>query len=381
VDAIAPAPASNSSGGAARDAQRGGRDAHPTRELAHALRSLVNRSLVVPTDEFQSFTLVPLVADFLRKKKPVVVAETGDRLEKRAYALIIENGYEQHDRFPILEAAWPGIAPALPLFLTGDNERLQTVCDAHAHFLQFQGLWDEWVALCEKAEAKAVAVGDYFNAGRRAYDAGFIYFLRSQADIVLMCADRATAHWARAKAGVRERAIAIQLRGHGHRLKKDYPAAITAYRESLDLHRSLAAESIDVASGLNDLASAEALSRDFAAADGHFREALHMARTFGDAECVAATTGNLAAQALAREDWPGAEALAREALPLSEAARRQELIGSDNRRLAHALVRQGKAAEALPYARRAVAIFTPLGTPDLAVAQATLAECEQALAK
>ena len=39
-----------------------------------ALRSLINRSLVVPSEELQTFTLVPLVADFLRKKKPEVVA-------------------------------------------------------------------------------------------------------------------------------------------------------------------------------------------------------------------------------------------------------------------------------------------------------------------
>ena len=71
----------------------------------------------------------------------------------------------------------------------------------------------------------------------------------------------------------------------------------------------------------------------------------------------------------------------REALPLSEAVYRQESIALDSYRLAHALVRQSKAAEALPYARRAVEIFTRLGSPDLAKAQATLAECEQALAK
>jgi hypothetical protein len=61
---------------------------------------------------------------------------------------------------------------------------------------------------------------------------------------------------------------------------------------------------------------------------------------------------------------------------LAEAVHRQQLIASNNRRLAKALVRQGKAAEALPYARRAVDIYTPLGSPDLAVAQATLRECE-----
>jgi len=44
-------------------------------------------------------------------------------------------------------------------------------------------------------------------------------------------------------------------------------------------------------------------------------------------------------------------------------------------------VRQRKAAEALPHARRAVEIYTRLGSPNLANAQATLAECEQAPAK
>ena len=59
-----------------------------------ALRTLANRSLVVPDQEEKAFALVPMVADFLRRKRPEVVAETGNRLEQRAYALIVENGYE-----------------------------------------------------------------------------------------------------------------------------------------------------------------------------------------------------------------------------------------------------------------------------------------------
>jgi hypothetical protein len=66
----------------------------------------------------------------------------------------------------------------------------------------------------------------------------WVYFLRGQADAVLACADRAAAHWLAAQAGTRERTIAITLRGHGHSLNADYPAAIAAYREALELVRS-----------------------------------------------------------------------------------------------------------------------------------------------
>lgn len=344
-----------------------------------ALGDLANRALVIPDEADETFALVPMVADYLRRKRPEVVAETGNRLEKRAYALIMENGWKKHDRFPTLEAAWPGIAPAMDLFLAGDNARLQTMCAALQGFLNFQGRWDEWLALSEKAEIRAVSAAQHSKAGWRAYDAGWIHYLRQQADAVLTCADRAAAHWVAAKAGAREKAIAICLRGLGHRLKNDFPAAIIAFREALDLDRSLAAESEDVASGLNILAEAERLSGDFAAAEPHYSEALRVARAVGFAEGVATYTGNLCGLALDREDWPTAETMAREALPLSEKLGRKELIALDNNRLAEAFLRQGRAAEALPHAQKAVEIYTRLGLPNLADAQAILTECETAV--
>ncbi len=341
-----------------------------------ALRSLANRSLAVPTDELKSFTLVPMVGDFLRVKKLEVVIETGDRLEKRAYALIMENGYQKHDRFPALEAAWPGIAPALPLFFAGDYARLQKVCDALQAFLHFQGLWDEWLSLCEKAEAKAVNIADHASAGKHAYLAGMIYFQRQQEGGVLICADRTVEHWERAKTGARERAIAIHLRALGHQLGRDYTAAVIDFREALELHRSLALESEDVAISLNSLAEAERLSGNRPAAEEHYSEALRVALAVDSSEGVATYTGNLALLALNGEDWPNAETLARGALQLSEVIYRRQLIASNSHRLAYALVRQGKAAEALPHARRAVEICTHLSLPELINAKAILSECE-----
>jgi len=345
-----------------------------------ALRSLANRSLVVPDSEERSFALVPMVADFLRKSRPEVVQETGDRLEERAYALIIEFGGDNFDRFPKLEAAWPGVAPALPRFLGGNNARLQRVCNALQQFLHFQGHWDEALVLGEKAEVRALADDDHDHAGWRAYDVGCIHHLRRQADAVLTAAGRAAAHWDQAQATAHERAEAIRLRGLGHELKNDYASAIIAYRESLDLHRSLGVESRNVAFVLNDIATAERCSRDFGAAEGHYRESIRVSQALGNDEGVALSTGNLAALALDREDWPVAETLAREALVMSENVHRQELVALDNHRLAKALVRQGKAAEALPHAQVSVEIYTRLGSPELANAQAILRECRMALA-
>ena len=53
----------------------------------------------------------------------------------------------------------------------------------------------------QQAEAKAVAAGDHDNAGWRAYQAGWVHYLRGQADAVLACADRAAAHWQTAQVG------------------------------------------------------------------------------------------------------------------------------------------------------------------------------------
>src|SRR5258707_844173 len=153
-----------------------------------ALGDLASRALVLPDVEERRFTLVPMVADFLRRKRPEAVAETGNRLEDRAYALIVENGYDKYDSFPVLNEAWPTLAPALPLFVAGPNATLQTVSAGLTLFLEYTGRWDELLSINQQAEAKAVAAGDHANAGWRAYQAGYTYQLQANADAVLACA-------------------------------------------------------------------------------------------------------------------------------------------------------------------------------------------------
>ena len=343
-----------------------------------ALTDLAGRALVLSDLEERRFILVPMVADFLRRKRSEIVAETANRLEERAYALIVENGYE-HDRFPVLAAAWSTVAPALPLFVAGPNPRLQTVCNVLFQFLNFTGRYDEALSISQQAEAKAVAAGDHDEAGWRAYHTGWVQYLRRETDAVLASADRAAAHWQVAKSGAHSRACAVRLRGFGQDLKADIAGHIASCREVLDLLRTLSLESEDVAMALNDLAGAQRVSGDFAAAEQGFHEALQVAQTVGYAEGVAYIKANLANLFLARGDWPSAQTLAREALPLCQEVGRQETIAYTSDTLAQALVRQGKHIEALPHARRAVEIFDELGSPRLEDAKATLRECEVSL--
>ncbi len=341
-----------------------------------ALRALANRSLVVPDQEGKQYSLVPMFAEFLRRHRPEVIADTGRWLEQRAYALIVENGYPHADCSPVLDAAWPTVAPALPLFVAGPNTPLQTVCIALQHFLNFTGRWDEWLSLNRQGETKAVAANEQYDAGWRAYQSGMIHHLRRHADGVLACAERAMVYWREAKAGARERAFALQLRGLGYGLKKDYSAAARAHREALDLHLTVSATSREVATALSDLSDVQSWAGDFDAAEQGFREALRVARIIGDVELIAGICGNLAGLLLDRMDWLAGENLSREALALAEGVGRDELIAADCRRVAWALVRQGNATEALPYARRAVDIFTRIRSADLEAARATLRECE-----
>lgn len=356
----------------------------PERAAETALEDLTDRSILTSDLPRQTYFLPPLTAKFIRTRRPEAVTQTGDALTNRAYALALQyGGDDNYEGFRALDTEWDFVSAALPRLLTGDNYRLQTVCNQLYNFLNFTGRWDDRIWLCEQAEARALAADNKENAGWQAYRAGFTYHLRNQPAEVLACAARAAEHWQ--DSTPLNKATAIHLRGIGHELNKDYPAAIAAYRESLEIWRSISPESGDVAIALNSLAEAERENKDYAAAERDYREALRIAKIIKDDEGTAIYTGNLAELALDREQWAEAESLAREALALAEKVGRQELIAHDSHVLAKALLMQSRSnwqfdlQEALTLSRRAVEIFTRLKSPYLQGAQETLAEIEKAV--
>src|SRR6185312_486320 len=342
-----------------------------------ALDGLRDRALLIEDDQAATWLLPPLAARFLRRARPEAVVVSGERLADQAYALAVENGYGEYTRFPVLDATWPQLAAALPVLITGDNGRLQTVCDALFGFLHFSGRWDDLLSLNTEAEARAERASDFMSAGWRARHAGFCYSLRGQSAEVLACAHRAAAHGEAAHAGMDLdlRASVMTLRGMGLWLARDLPAAISTCREALVLWRSLSPKSEDVANCLNYLARIFRESGQLDEAETHYREALAIAKALADPEGVSIYTGNLAELALDHKQWPEAERLSREALKLAEEVGRKDLIAGDCWRLAKALARQGRGAEGRCHAESAVAIFTELRSPHLVKAQAALDEC------
>ena len=168
----------------------------PARAAETALEDLTDRSILTSDLLAQTYFLPPLTAKFIRTRRPEAVTETGDALTNRAYALAMQyGGFTNYEGFRMLDDEWDFISAALPRLLTGDNNRLQTVCIQFGVFLDFTGRWDDSLWFEEQAEERALAANDKENAGWRAYLAGDIYARRNQPAEVLACATRATHHW------------------------------------------------------------------------------------------------------------------------------------------------------------------------------------------
>lgn len=344
-----------------------------------ALEDLSDRALVVGDERCENFLLPTLVSTFLKKRCPDLVLMTATRLTDHVLSLATENGYRNYDKFPVLSYSWAEIDAALPGFLSGSNEQLQTLCAALFYYLDFCGRWDEQLIIQEAAEKRAIATGDLNNAGWRAFATGVVYIRRDQWREALACADRCSAHWEQANAGAYEKAHAARLRGLAHQSAKNFGAAIDVFREVLRYRQSLGTESIELAIAWNDLAEAERYSKKFDSAEEHYRVALDVAHRVKHELGVVIYTGNLAELAHDRSDWKTAESLATEALRLSERIGRDELIGGNCYILAISLLRQLQPIPALPFAQRSVGIFSRLRQPtDLSKAQEALRECLEA---
>lgn len=335
----------------------------PKQIVYTALEDLANRSILIANDETHEFYLPPLAAQFIKTRRPKAVAQTGDKLINRAYALLKQHGGDNYEGYKVLEAEWATIAAALPKLHTRENNQFQSICDSIVTFLEYSCRWDESIELAQQAEQKALAIKDKNNAGWRAYDMGWVYYMRGQSSDVLACALRAEKYWK--NSGPNQKASALRLRGLSYELDKNYSAAKSMYMQSIKLWKSKLSTKSLVSMAYIDLGGIEEVTGNYKAALDDFNRALDLARKNKDLDLVASSLSCLAGLAEKKREWEKAKSLAKEALTLAEKIGRQELIASTCHTIANSLYEEGLYVEGLPYIQRAAEIYTRVKNKDL----------------
>jgi hypothetical protein len=293
-----------------------------------ALRSLVNRSLVVANEDKQTFTPMALVTDFVRNTMPKTVAEIGKRLEEHAYTLIVENGYQNHDRFPVIEAAWPLVSAALPLLIAKGGPRLNKIGVALQQPLRFAGRRDERLALSIAVERSAAANKSFYDAGLQAYNVGQFYIDRDEPEKALLWAEKASEHWKGAEFDWCQ-AVAAQLRGLAQQALKDFAAAAKSFRVAIAGFKA-ATPALDFAAAHTwaNLAQVEFAMGDRSEASFCIAEALVHAERSGDKFPLMQVYHTAAQLELNRQRWEKAQEFARKSLSLAEELGDLESIGA-----------------------------------------------------
>ena len=364
----------------------------PTQITITALDDLNDRSILASNHENREFYLTPITRHFIRSKRQNIVNETGEILVEAVHSLLTQYSHDATNETDKLESNYSFISASIPLLLSGENNRLQDICNILTNFLNEAGHWDDLLSLSEEAEQVALSANDKRNAGWRAYWAGWVYNLRGESVGTLACASKVVEYWK--DFGPFEKATAYRLLGRGYRWEKNYSAAITEYQKALNLYKTISPESIEVAQTLSDLASGEVLIKDFRSAKVYYHEALKIAEKNENKVVISAINGLLAELALRQEKWEDAEKLSKEALSLSEAIEANLQIGLNSLRLAKALARRDleliddqnihqiniqRIKDAIPNAKKAVEIFTKLRYMDQFESQNLLTFLEQAV--
>ncbi|MDD5369416.1 MAG: hypothetical protein PHQ40_10035 [Anaerolineaceae bacterium] len=349
----------------------------PVSAASFALEDLSDRALLYGNEKMETYFLPPLTATYLRNKRPEAIIKTGDRIVERALALVLENGYDNYERFHILEAEWPTIESALPLIIRGENSRLQTFCGALDKFMLNSARWDEWAILSQKAEAKALAENDFLDAAQRAIPEGMIAFYREQPSSVHNCADRCEAYYQKCNSyEPLDKSRILRLHSMAFILEDKNQEALVANEEALKYSMSVTPVSEELIACLINRVETNRRMGVGISPDINYQEVLRLARNLNCHEAVTKCIALQAENALEKRDWFSTASLAGEALKLAEYESNLLMTGICCIQLAEAFIKQDKPHEALPYAQRGVEILSRIGCFELDNEKALLQECE-----
>lgn len=274
-------------------------------------------------------------------------------------------GRTQYRTFRYLDDMWPNLeVTATALYaLSGapkavqDKEaaRLLIYLARCLHtFCVFRGYWDEGIHLHTWAYEVAILLGEWQQAGWRAYDAARVFCYRAETEQAMVWVERMIA--ATARGGTRrDWAVATSLRGQIALQRGDLDEAEQCGLEALAAFRDLGARR-DQAVLLNDLGSIARKKHDAKHAQHFFRQGFELASQLNDKRLQAIITGNLGAVALDRDRLQAAHHWYKRQLALALELGRSDVKASAQTGCALVLAREGRPADALPLAEEALSI-------------------------
>lgn len=344
-------------------------------ELETTIDRLGALSLVDVLVGGERYALHPLTRNFVRGEllaDSLIAHEMGMSFAKywSVYAGRYGGTGENYKTYGLIEAEWLNISAAAAWLWQAAEVRdtqigrrdaaqtldklAQALCDA-AGPLYYVGRWDERLQLSIQAYEAIRAVGEWDNAGWRAYNAAWsYYFSDSGVEEFTQWADRCSEAWDRS-ASQRLQALAKSLRGAVAQEQKDYTVAEKLYQEALASSQELGDEE-DIAASLNDLAGLEHEQEAYDAADRYSLEALAVYEKLDSKEGIAVQYHSLGESAYQRGRLEEAREWFEKALPLAREIGRLELISEIRHSLALVHEKEGRPDLALPLAQEALAI-------------------------
>ncbi len=353
----------------------------------NALETTIDRlsalSLVdLPAGE-DRYALHPLTRNFVRSEllsDAQTERATGMRFAEywQAYAWRYGGGDENYQTFNLIEAEWSNLnAVADWLWQTakvqGDEIADKDVARMLGHMAEalcvggsplfYIGRWDESLQLSERAYKVLSALGDWSNAGWRAYDIADIHYTRGDTDEVAKWVDCSVEAWARG-GSKSEQATGTFMRGELARQREDYDTAEQLLQDSKAIWLELKLDR-NVATSLNSLGELERTREHYDIAEGYYRAALKLDEKTEWKEGIASRYGNLGLLTLESGRWAEARDWFEKQLPVAREVGRQDAISIGQFGLARVHEEEGRPDLALPLVQEALAIQEKLHHANL----------------
>lgn len=335
----------------------------------------------------ERYALHPLTRSFVRDElltDAQIAQTTGLRFAAYwiAYAQRYGGRAENYKTFHFLEAEWANLEVAAELLWqiakvqednVGDKNAAQSLNDLARALsgaqgpLFYVGRWDESLQLNARTYEIMRALGEWRDAGWRAYQVAWIHYHRARIDEAEQWTNQCAEVWKQG-GSKRDQAMGMQMLGLIAQQRNDYDTAEQLFQDAQMIWRVLDSDE-DFMRGLYVLGRFESARKQYDAAERYYREALGICEKLELKEGMAVLYGSLGVFARDRERWAEARDWHEKELSVVQEIGRQDMVAHAHYCLAHVHEDEGQFDIALMLAQKALTIEEKLQSGTLLLAR------------